>query len=57
MALSAPTLSPVLADPWSRTRVADAVSVVSAVALKALLAAGLLPLAWAAVRRIGGSRE
>ena len=44
MALSAPTLSPVLADLWSRTRVADAVTVVSAAGLTALSAQIALPV-------------
>ncbi len=44
IALSAPTLSPVLADLWSRTRVADAVTVVSAAALTAASAQIALPV-------------
>ena len=44
MALSAPTLSPVLADLWSRTRAADAVTVVSAAALTAASAQIAFPV-------------
>ena len=44
MALSAPTLSPVLADLWSRTRLADAVTVVSAAALTAASAQIAVPV-------------